>query len=142
MSIRRAVELNFKNKIEAVLAGSRYTVLESVRNEDRPMPYVLVMAGTATNPFEGMAAADGNYMVEMSVVVMTNIDTGSIDEHNDVCQKVGRLMADKTVRRESSVDGLYLYDVIKTSAGEANQDRKMGYGMNFKVVANYTPLTP
>lgn len=142
MSVRRAIELNFKNRLEAALANTKYKVVESLNTDERPMPCVVVIAGDASNPFEGIAAADGNYSVDLSILVMTNIDTGSVDEHNDAVQLAFSLMATQDYRKKSVVDGLYLYDVVKQSSGDRNQDRKIGAGMNFRVVCNYSPATP
>lgn len=142
MSVRRAIELNFKSRLEAVLANSNYKVVESLTTDDRPLPCVLVMAGDASNPFEGQPEADGNYSVDFSVLVMSNLDVGSIDEHNDITQQIFTLMANKDFRKTAVVDGLFLYDVTKQSSGDRSQDRKMASGMNFRVVCNYTPATP
>lgn len=142
MSVRRAVELNFKNRIEAGLANSKYKVVEGAADAERPMPCVIVVAGNATNQFEGIPQADGNYAVDMSIIIMTNIDTGSLNEHNDATQRVLNIMNERSTRKVGIVDGLYLYDVVKLNAGEDNQDRKLGSGLNYRAIVSYFPATP
>lgn len=142
MSIKRAVELNFVNRLQPALANTKYKVVESANTEERPMPCVIVIAGNAQNPFEGLAQAEGNYEVDLSIVVMSNIDNDPVNEHFDATQTVVNIMSERATRRESIVDGLYLYDVVKSNVGEDNQDRKLGAGLNYKVIANYTPVLP
>ena len=139
MSIRRAIELNFKNRIESVLAGSKYVTVESHATDERPMPCVILVAGNAENPLEGLSEGAENYMVDLSVLILTNIDTGSVDEHNDATQRISKLMSERTTRRQSLVDGLYIYDVVRLSAGDDSGDRKIGSGLNYRVIVNYSP---
>lgn len=142
MSVRRAIELNLVQRLSTALANSKYKVVESSATDERPLPCVIVMAGNADNQFEGMPQAYGNFAVDLSIVLMTSVDTGTIDEHNDATQIVMNAMNLRSVRKESVVDGLHLYDIVSLNAGEGNQDRKLGSGLNYKAIVNYTPATP
>lgn len=142
MSIRRAVESNFKQRLETALAGTKYTVVEALNFDDgteRPTPFVLVIAGQATSALENYPDPLGNYMVDLSVVIESNVDVCTVDEHTDAAQTVARTMADLDVRRKAVTQGLHLYDTIKLNDGSGNEDRKMGTGLNFKVVCCYAP---
>lgn len=142
MSIRRAVELNFKNRLETALANSKYKVLESAvldPKAERPMPCVIVIAGEAKNALDSQPDPLGNYMVDVSIVVMSRVDKETADEHYDASQIVAKTMADIRTRKEAIVEGLYLYETIKLTDGHDSQERKMGSGFNFRCMVNYNP---
>lgn len=141
MSVRRAVELNFKSRIETAVANSKYKVLESLSSEERPKTYILVMAGMGRNPFSTLPESFGNYEVDLSIIVHSSIDTDTVDEHNNATEMVQQVMAALESRGQSVVQGLYIYDVRKGNVGQENDypNRKMGSGLNYTVVVNYIP---
>lgn len=141
MSLRRTVELNFKERLSRVFAGSKYKVLEGVSREDRPNPCVIVVAGEGVDAFSDVPNSLGNYTCDLSIIIMSSIDIDSVSEHNDAIEMVLRELNTRDARKVSLVEKLYLYDLVKTSVGEANDEanRKIGAVINYRVTLNYAP---
>jgi hypothetical protein len=139
MSIRRVVELNFKSHLDRAFLGSKYKVLEGVSSEDRPNPCIIVFAGEGVPAFSEQGDSLGNYFVEFSVLVVSSIDVETVDEHNDATEMVINVMKQRETRKVGLVDGLFVYDVVQLSVGEANdpENRKMGSGINYKATVCY-----
>ena len=142
MSIRRAVEYNMKVRIEPSFQGSKYPVIESLRQEERPIPAIIIVAGDASPSFD-IGDYTGNYTVPFNVMIFSNVDTETVDEHNNTVQQVIGILRDSTVRSQSVIKGLYLYAIHTQSIMEDNSDRKMGVILGYQAIVNYAPdLTP
>lgn len=142
MSLRRSIEYHFKQCIESYI-GTNYptfTVIESLRQEERPVPCVLIVAGSAEPAFTSdLADSERNFTVPVSVLVMSSVDKDTVDNHSDVAIEVWECMRNRTNRKTSRVIGLHLYDIEDGSQGEDNEGRQMGSGLNFRVVCHYDP---
>jgi len=136
MSIRIALEQHIKNRLDEILAGSKYEVIESLRNKERPIPSVVVVAGMAT-PCFGLSDITGNYTMPLSVIILSSIDKNSIDEHNNVVQSVIEKMRTHETRRVSTVKNLHLYQIDTQSIAQDNAERKMGVAIDYECVINY-----
>lgn len=139
MSLRRAVELNFQSRLERALEGSRYKVVGGVFDGEKPNPCVIVIGGEFDPAFPELNDSKGNYLCDLSVLVLSSIDVDGINQHNDACAVVTSVFNLQETRKLSLVEKLYLYDVVKTGVGEENdpENRKIGSVFNFKVVLNY-----
>ena len=141
MSIRRAVEYNMKTRIERYLVNTKFPVIESQRQEERPIPCVLIVAGDATPAFN-TSEYTGNYEIPFNVVIISSLDKTTVDEHDNVVQTVLAVMRDKDTRTKSVIKDLYLYGVHHNSSSEDNGDRRMGMILNYTAVVNYSPDLP
>ena len=72
MSIRRAIEYNMKTRIEGYLNNTKYPVIESQRQEERPIPCVLIVAGDATPAFD-IGEHTGNYEIPFNIVIISSL---------------------------------------------------------------------
>jgi len=142
MSIRRAVEYNMKVRIEPSFQGSDYQVVESLRQAERPLPAIILVAGDATPAYD-IGDYTGNYNVPFNIVIFSNVDKQTVDQHNNVVQSIIGIMRDPATRMQSVIQGLYLYAIHSDGIMEENADRKMGTILAFTAVVNYAPdLTP
>lgn len=146
MSIRRAVEYHIKAVIAEELAKQEYNgafdtyqVIESLRQEERPLPSVIVIAGEATQAFKDLPDSYGNYYVTVSILCLSSVDKETVDNFSNVAYYVQKVMREEQARKASRVLGLYLYEIESGSIGEDNEGRDMGAGINYTVVCNYTP---
>jgi hypothetical protein len=146
MSIRRAIEYHIKSVITEELAKdshngafSDYQVVESLRQEERPIPSVIVIAGQATQAFNNLPDSYGNYYVTVSIMCLSSVDKETVDNFSNVSFYVQKVMREEQARKASRVVGLYLYEIESGSIGEENEGRDMGAGLNYTVVCNYTP---
>lgn len=139
MSIRRAVELNFQSRIGREMQGSRYKVVGGISEEERPSPCVIVIGGEFDPAFPELNDSQGNYMCNLTVLILSSIDVDGVNQHNDACGIVNSVFNLKETRKQSLVEKLYLYDVVKTGVSEENdiENRKIGTAFNFKVVLHY-----
>jgi len=138
MSIRRAVEYNMKVRIDPTFQGSVYKIVESLRQEERPVPGILIVAGDAVPAYD-VGDYTGNYMVPFNVVILSNVDKQTVDEHNNTVQQVIGILRDPNSRGQSVIDGLYLYAIHTQGIAEDNGDRKMGVVISYQAVVNYAP---
>ncbi len=141
MSIRRAIEYNMKTRIEGYLNNTKYPVIESQRQEERPIPCVLIVAGDATPAFD-IGEHTGNYEIPFNIVIISSLDKSTVDEHDSVVQSVLAIMRDPKTRTKSLIKNLYLYAVHQNSTSEDNGDRRMGMIIGFTAVVNYSPDLP
>lgn len=146
MSIRRAVEAHIKLVLDpyvpSVPNGWSHQVVESLRIEDRPMPSVVVVAGSAAPAFSNLVDSLGNYNIPITVIVMSSIDDTTVDKHSELAHQVTRILQNSTNRRMSKVRGLVFYDIIAGSVGQENQGRRMVTVLNFEAIVNYVPEQP
>lgn len=136
MSIRIALEQHIKNRLDEVLKDSKYQVLESLRNKERPIPCVIIASGIA-NPAFNLGDLSGNYNCPLSVIVLSSIDKTSIDEHNNVVQIIIEKMRSYETRRVSTIKNLHLYQIDSQTIAQDNADRKMGVVLEYNCVLNY-----
>ena len=136
MSIRIALEQHIKNRLDEVLKDSKYQVLESLRNKERPIPCVIVVSGVASPAFN-LSDLSGNYNCPLSIVVLSSIDKTTIDEHNNVVQAIIEKMRSHDTRRVSTVNNLHLYQIDSQTIAQDNSDRKMGVLLDYACVINY-----
>jgi hypothetical protein len=141
MSLRRAVEFNFKERLQRAFEGTRYAVVEGVSNKERPNPCIIVLAGEGTSAFPNLSDSLGNYNCDVSIIVLSSLDVDGVDQHNDAVDIVSRTLSGRDVRKVSLVENLYLYDFIKISVAESNEPegRKIGTVFNYKATVNYYP---
>ena len=142
MSLRRSIEYHFKECLTPYLLADHptFTVIESLRQEERPVPCILVVAGQAEPAFASDLPDSGmNWMVNVSVLVMSTVDKDTVDNHSDVAIAAWSCMRLRDNRKRSRILGLHLYEIEDGSQGEDNEGRQMGSGLNFKVVCNYDP---
>jgi hypothetical protein len=137
MSIRIALEQHIKNRLDESLAGSKYEVVESLRNKERPVPSVVIVAGMAT-PCFNLSDITGNYTIPVSVVILSSIDKTSIDEHNNVVQTVIEKMRQHDTRRVSTIKNLHIYQIDSQAIAQDNSDRKMGVSIEYNCTVNYS----
>ena len=141
MSLRRAIELNFKSRIEPFFEGTRYKVVEGVSREERPSPVIIVLAGEGQAALTDLSDTLGNYNCDVSIIIMSSLDVDGVDQHNDAVERISKLFSEREARKVSLVDGLHIYDFMKVSVGEANDEpmRKIGTVFNYRAVVNYSP---
>jgi hypothetical protein len=141
MSIRRAVEWHFKTALTEALATQfpTFQVIESLRQEERPIPCVLIVAGDAEPALGDLPDSAFNYYVNTTVLVMSSIDKDTVNNHSEVGYEIKKAMRLRINRRGYRIQGLYVYDIEEGSVGEDNADRQMGTGINFRVVCHYDP---
>jgi hypothetical protein len=146
MSIRRAVEAHVKKVLDpyvpSVPNGWPHQVVESLRLEDRPMPAIIIVAGAAQLALDEFPDAYGNYRVPITVMVMSSIDDTTVDVHSELAHQVGRILQMPTSRGQSTIQGLYLYDIIPGSTGLDKEGRKLMSVLNYDSVVNYMPQQP
>ena len=141
MSLRRAVELNFKERLQRAFEGTRYTVVEGVSNKERPNPCVVVLAGEATAAFPNLSDSLGNYNCDVSIIILSSLDVDGVDQHNDAANIVSSTLSGRDIRKVSLVENLYLYDFVRLSVAESNEPegRKIGTVFNYRATINYNP---
>jgi hypothetical protein len=141
MSLRRAVEFNFKGRLEKVFQGTKYKVVEGVSREERPSPVIIVLAGEGSVAFTDIPDSFGNYTCDVSIIILSSIDVDSVDEHNDAIERVMSTLNTREAKRQSIVENLHVYDIMQMSVGEANDEaaRKLGAVINYKATVNYLP---
>jgi hypothetical protein len=141
MSLRRAIELNYKSRLENSFVGSAYKVVEGVSKEERPSPVIIVLAGEGQSALPEMSDDLGNFICDVSIIIMSSIDVDGVDQHNDAVWRVSSCLATREAKRISVVEGLYIYDFVRTSQGESNDEtqRKIGSVFNYRATVNYNP---
>lgn len=141
MSIRRAVEYHLKWCIEEEIKQDfpDFEVVESLRQEERPLPVVLITAGEAEPMLGDQPDSLGNYSVSVSALVLSNVHKDTVDNHSEVAHRIRRKMSEVFSRKASRVMGLYLYEIEQGGIGEDNDGHQMGTGINFRVLCNYQP---
>lgn len=141
MSLRRTIELNYKERIQRSLEGTKYTVVEGVSNKERPSPVVIVTAGEGTSALTDIPNSYGNYTCDVSIIVMSSIDVDGVDQHNDAVERISKTIDTRDARKVSLVEGLYIYDFVRISVAEANDEpnRKIGTVFNMRATVNYFP---
>ena len=144
MSIRRAVEWHFKTALTEALATQypTFEVVESLRQEERPMPCVLIIAGEGQPALQDLPDSGFNYFVDVTVLVMSSIDKDTVDNHSEVGYEIKKAMRLPINRKGYRIEGLYVYNVEEGSVGEDNAERQMGTGINFRMVCHYDPDSP
>lgn len=138
MSIRRAVEAHFKFCLDPYFSNQKHQVVESLRIEDRPMPAVIIVAGSAQSSLPEQPDHLGNYNVPVNIAILSSIDETTVDQQNDLIQLVTRVMNNRSSHK-SKVDGLYVYDIYSQEVGQENEGRRMIAALGFTAVVNYSP---
>ena len=136
MSVKRALEFNFKVRLDEVFEGSRYAVTESARLERRELPCIIINAMDAV-AFEDHPANQNNFDVNVEILVLSNIDETTVDEHLNVVDKCLEKMAEKEVSTRSRIKYLTLYGTYFVNTIEEYEDRKIGTSINYKIHCNY-----
>lgn len=141
MSIRRAVEYHIKWCIEEEIKQDfpDFEVVESLRQEERPLPCVIITAGEAEPLFSDLPDSLNNYAVTASALVMSNVHKDTVDNHSEVAYRIRKKMSEVFSRKASRVLGLYIYDIEQGGIGEDNDGNQMGTGLNFRVLCHYDP---
>ena len=141
MSIRRAVEAHVKLSTEAFKGTFPHTYVESLRNQDRPLPGVIVMAGAADPAFDNQPDSLSNWNVPVTILVMSSIDDTTIDQHSELVNTISNVMSLPSSRKYSKIEGLYIYNIAQSNIAHENQGRRMTAIMNFNATVNYKPIT-
>jgi hypothetical protein len=141
MSLRRAVEWHFKTALTDALATQypTFQVVESLRQEERPMPCVLIVAGEGQPALQDLPDSAFNYFVDVTVLVMSSIDKDTVDNHSEVGYEIKKAMRLPINRKGYRIQGLYVYDIEEGSIGDDTSERQMGTGINFRMVCHYYP---
>jgi hypothetical protein len=144
MSIRRAVEAHIKFALDPYIPGNGAThvVVESLRSEERPMPAVVISAGSAQPAMPEFPDSAGNWKVPITVAVMASFDDTTVNIQSDVAHLVSRVLRAHSSRFHSKVTGLYVYDIQQGSTGQDNQGRRMVNVLNFDALVNFVPEAP
>lgn len=141
MSIRRAVEYHIKECLTRGLATDfpNYGVVESLRQEERPMPCIIIIAGGGDPALPNLPDSYMNYTVGVTIMIMASVDKETVDGISEVAHTIQGIMRERVTRKESWVQGLYLYEIEGGGVGEENEGRDMGIGLNYTVLCNYDP---
>lgn len=139
MSVKRAVEYNFKERLRESLPVPEINIYESTRLEERILPCIIL---DATNASLAVDHPDNlnNFEVDLQVVVLTNFDEIVINQHKDIVDKCLRKMQERDARTKSRVQYLYLYATTSVNMVEEVADRKTATSMSFRVTCNYSPM--
>jgi hypothetical protein len=140
MSIRRAIEANFKWTLDPHFQNGTHQVVESLRTEDRPFPAIVIVAGQATSAIPEQPDNLGNYRIQVSVIVMSSYDETSVNYHTSVVYQITNIFRNISNRRKSRVKGLHIYDINPGPVGEAVEGRKLSSVLNFDATVNYAPV--
>lgn len=138
MSVKRAIEYNFKVRLDEVFANSNINITESVRLEERVLPCIIVNGGDATLAVDHPDAMN-NFEITFDLLVLTNFDEMPVNEHKEIVDKCLRKMNEKDARRVSVIKYLYLYETFFVNTIEEYADRKMATSITYKAVCNYSP---
>lgn len=141
MSIRRAIEAQFKWTLDPFFQNGSHQVVESLRTEDRPFPAIIIVAGQATSAIPDQPDNLGNYKITVSVIVMSSYDETSVNAHTSIVYQVTNIFRNIESRRKSRVKGLHIYDLNPGSVGEAHEGRKLSSVLNFDAMVNYAPIS-
>jgi hypothetical protein len=136
MSVKRALEFNFKARLDEVFEGTKYAVTESARLERRELPCIIINAQDSV-AFEEHPDAQNNFDVQVEILVLSNIDETTIDEHLTAVDKCLDKMQEKSVRTQSRIKYLYLYGTYFVNTIEEYEERKIGTSITYKVHCNY-----
>lgn len=140
MSVKRAIEYNFKTRLDEVFHGSNINITESVRLEERILPCIIVNGGDATLAVDHPDAMT-NFEITFDLLILTNFDEMTVNEHKDIVDKCLRKMNERDTRMVSVIQYLYLYNTYFGNTIEEYADRKMATSITYKCVCNYSPPT-
>jgi hypothetical protein len=140
MSIRRAIEAQFKWTLDPFFQNGTHQVVESLRTEDRPFPAIVIVAGQAVSAIPEQPDNLGNYRIPVSVIVMSSYDETSVNAHTSIVYQLTNVFRNISSRRKSRVKGLHIYDIIPGAVGEASEGRKLSSVLNFDAMVNYAPI--
>ena len=138
MSVKRAVEYNFKVRLDEEFENSNIKVVESTRLEERILPCIIVNGGDSTLAVDHPESMT-NYEVKLDLLILTNIDEMTVNEHKDILDKCLRKMNEKETRKLSRIQYLYLYETFFENTIEEYSERKMATSITYKVICNYNP---
>jgi hypothetical protein len=141
MSIRRAIEAHVKLSTEAYKGTFPHTFVESLQKADRPLPGVIVMAGAADPALDNQPDSLSNWNVPVTILVMSSIDDTTVDQHSELVNTISNVMSLPSSRRQSKIQGLYIYNIAQSNIAHENQGRRMTAVMNFTATVNYKPIT-
>lgn len=139
MSVKRAVEYNFRERLRESLPVLEINIYESTRLEERILPCIIL---DATNSSLAVDHPDNmnNFDVDLEVVVITNFDEVLVNQHKDIVSKCLLKMLEKNARTKSRVQFLHLYSTTPVNMVEEVADRKMATSMTYRITCNYSPL--
>jgi hypothetical protein len=142
MSVKRALEQNFVKRLTSALIGTEYPVVESKElTEERPSPVVICISGDAENPFDNLPQSYGNYQLDLTILVMTSKDSeDATARHETAVTRIESAMSQTSLRTESLIGGLHLYEVLKSTVAGGDEDRRLGTAITYRAVVNYQPL--
>jgi hypothetical protein len=140
MSIRRAIEAQFKWTLDPFFQNGTHQVVESLRTEDRPFPAIVIVAGQATTALPEQPDNYGNYKIAVSVIVMSSYDETSVNTHTSIVYQITNIFRNIQSRRKARVKGLHIYDISPGAVGEAHEGRKLSSVLNFDATVNYAPI--
>ena len=102
MSVKRALEFNFKVRLNEVFEGTKYAVTESARLERRELPCIIINAQDSV-AFEEHPDVQNNFDVNVEILILSNIDETTIDEHLTVVDKCLDKMKDKDLELNTCI---------------------------------------
>jgi hypothetical protein len=142
MSVKRAVEWNFKTRLAEEFAGWPIVVniYESSRHESRILPCIILDANNsslAVDHPDNMV----NFNVDLNLIILTNLDEVDVNHHRDIVDKCLRKMNEKITRINSTIQYLYIYSTTYRDTSEEIADRKTGTHISYQVTCHYDPFT-
>jgi hypothetical protein len=138
MSVKRALEYNFKVRLDEVFQNSNVNIFESTRLEERILPCIIINGGDATLAVEHPDAMT-NFEITFDILVLTNIDDMTVNEHKDIVDKCLRKINERDSRKKSVIQHLHLYDTFFSNTIEEYAERKLATSITYKCVCNYSP---
>jgi hypothetical protein len=132
------MEYDIKVKLEQYFLNTNFKVIESQRQEERPIPCILIVAGDATPAFD-TAEYTGNYQIPINVVVLSSLDDMTVEEHDNAVQQCIAILRDSVNRNNGLIKGLHYYGLHFGGMSEDNENRRMGMMLSYSAVVNYAP---
>ena len=138
MSERRALEYCFKFKLDEAFAGSEYSIVESNRLEERPLPVIVIIAADARQAVDHPDAMD-NFITTIDLVIISEFDEQTINGHTDTTDKCLRTILKKDNRLKSNIKYLSLYDVTYLNQNTEREARKIMTNITIEAKFHYNP---
>lgn len=139
MSVKRALEYNFKVRLEESFQASNINIFESTRLEERILPCIIINGGDANLAIDHPDAMT-NFEITFDILVLTNIDEMTVNEHKDIVDKCLRKMNEREARKVSRIKFLYLYDTFFSNTIEEYAERKLATSITYKCVCHYSTI--
>lgn len=139
MSVKRALEYNFKTRLSESFIDSNVNITESSRLEERVLPCIILDAGTASLAVDHPDNMD-NFDVNLDLIILTNFDEMNVNSHKDIVDKCLRKMIERDTRTKSIIQYLHLYSTTFKNTTEENADRKTATHISYSITCHYSVI--